>query len=350
MTLAPQFLSDEAVKCNATALATNWTMQGHTISYCLVDQQTTQCRLQFSQVILLIVISCNIVKAICMFCIAYKVKESSLITIVDAIASYLSSPDPTAQQQRFLPKQDVAKRKSKTAWIHTSQHPHETQNAPEPRAWSAQRIRWLHSPSWQRWTLCMVFGFGCVILAASVPQKFGSDRNVAFQTGAAEEFGLPLLSTMPFVNMWQGILSLFYPLLNGTLTAMIMNAEWASYVTNRTPLRTTRPKGQQRSTSWLQLPYRRSIPFLITMTTLRWGLSQFIFLLPVKMYKRGVEQPDLAFTGIGYSAVAILSTWILPFLLLLVILGFGIFKKYPPGTPIVGGLQRGHFGGLSSTC
>jgi hypothetical protein len=144
---------------------------------------------------------------------------------------------------------------------------------------------------------------------------------------------------LPFImlaNTPQVVVSLFYLLFNGILTSMLGNAEWASYATKRKPLRTTTPEGEQRSTFWLQLPYRYSVPYLITMTTLHWAMSQSLFFMRLKAYSRGVEVREKDQTGLAISSDAFLMTVILFSIVTLVIVGLGFFKRYPPGLPLMG--------------
>ena len=65
-----------------------------TIQYCLSKRMKEHCRLQFSLVIMIIVIICNIIKAACMVIMVYQHHSQPLVTLGDAIASFLDDPDP----------------------------------------------------------------------------------------------------------------------------------------------------------------------------------------------------------------------------------------------------------------
>lgn len=56
-------------------------------------------------------------------------------------------------------------------------------------------------------------------------------------------------------NTPQLLLSLCYMTLNGLITRMLTELEWASYAISFKALRVTNPRGDQRSTYRLQLPY-----------------------------------------------------------------------------------------------
>lgn len=54
--------------------------------------------------------------------------------------------------------------------------------------------------------------------------------------------------------------------------------------TTRKGLRVTAPRGEQRSSYFLQLPYRWAVPLMIVSGALHWLMSQTIF--PVRLETR----------------------------------------------------------------
>ena len=63
------------------------------IDHCLSRRQTEKCQLQFSLPIMIIVIICNLTKAVCMlFTIRHRL-ATPLLTLGDAVASFLKRPD-----------------------------------------------------------------------------------------------------------------------------------------------------------------------------------------------------------------------------------------------------------------
>jgi hypothetical protein len=86
-------------------------------------------------------------------------------------------------------------------------------------------------------------------------------------------------------NLSQTFLYLLYFLYNGVFTCMLMGYEWSSFAHKRKGLRVSRAKvGAQRSTYFLQLPYRFSIPLMAVSAISHWLVSQSIFLVAVDMY------------------------------------------------------------------
>ncbi|KAL9034312.1 MAG: hypothetical protein Q9180_005478 [Flavoplaca navasiana] len=107
------------------------------VDYCLSRRVKEECRLQFSLALLIVVIICNFVKAACMIVIVYRHDAVPLITLGDAIASFLDDPDSITQGNCVAPQGSFQKRK----WTR------------QPRSWATKRAYWFSSSSWTRWTL-----------------------------------------------------------------------------------------------------------------------------------------------------------------------------------------------------
>lgn len=67
------------------------------IQYCLSVPVEEHCELQVSLAIIIVVIICNLIKVICMSIIALSQDTEPLVTLDDAIASFLDRPDLTTQ-------------------------------------------------------------------------------------------------------------------------------------------------------------------------------------------------------------------------------------------------------------
>lgn len=74
--------------------ASTWSISAATIEYCLSEQIPQQCRLQSSIHIAITVIVLNSVKALVMLVLATCIRDRPLLTIGDALASFLDRPDP----------------------------------------------------------------------------------------------------------------------------------------------------------------------------------------------------------------------------------------------------------------
>jgi len=114
-------------KCDlghVSSKASSWTLQNRSrtyesqyapmdlsIEYCLSDSIEERCRLQFSLVIMGIVIGCNLMKTICMVLTLWYHRSQPLVTLGDALASFLDHPDPTTQNMCLANKYSFARNK-----------------------------------------------------------------------------------------------------------------------------------------------------------------------------------------------------------------------------------------------
>lgn len=116
-----------------------------------------------------------------------------------------------------------------------------------------------------------------------------SDTN-PWAWGTASEASLST-SSMTVLNAWlanlpQVFLSLWYITLNTFCTAMAGAEEWNNLAATKAAkgLRVTDPKGSQRSTYFLQLPYKFATPLITISTLLHWLLSQSFFIVRIDEY------------------------------------------------------------------
>lgn len=117
-----------------------------------------------------------------------------------------------------------------------------------------------------------------------------------------------LIGNVLFVNTPQLILSFAYLCFNTIFTVMVSAHEFTKFASVRKALRVSKPRGQQRTTFWLQLPYRYIVPVLTTMAVLHWAVSRSIFLVDLKAYNvvgSGLEAKQGTFSSSGYSPMAI---------------------------------------------
>ena len=159
------------------ASSANWTVLDFPIEYCLSQTTEPSCRLQFSLVIMVIVLLCNFSKTLCMILTIWEPSWVPLLTLGDAIASFLDQPDlhtvnnclagkhrsqrvkyacfktlPSCNSvfsgygqssdtanERLVDKNQVGK----AGWVE------------EIRTYRPEQYRWYHATSLQRWLLCI---------------------------------------------------------------------------------------------------------------------------------------------------------------------------------------------------
>ena len=121
------------------------------IEYCLSQRVEEHCQLQFSILIMIIVIVANFLKLLCMLYTVQSHNVPTLVTIGDAISSFLEDPDPTTVGYCTLSKSDVDKDRkwSKRAFNGTYQAV-----PAQPRPWIAKHHFWFSGASKTRWFIC----------------------------------------------------------------------------------------------------------------------------------------------------------------------------------------------------
>ncbi|MCJ1287655.1 hypothetical protein MMC26_007007 [Xylographa opegraphella] len=134
--------------------------------------------------------------------------------------------------------------------------------------------------------------------------------------------------------MPQMLLSVNYFLYNSLYTGMLLTAETNSYAVHRKALRVSNPQGAQRSTYYLQLPYRYAIPLMIIFGALHWAFSQSVFFVQINVFDVN-EQLLSTVQACGWSAPALATAIFLGYLASLALWAIGT-RKYHAGMPIMG--------------
>ena len=145
-----------------------------------------------------------------------------------------------------------------------------------------------------------------------------------------------LVAAVLVANSPQLVLSFLYFAYNGIFTCMLITEEWCGYALKRKPLRVSSPKGVQRGTHYLQLPYRYALPIQIMSGVLHWLVSQSMFLARVDVQDTfGREVPQESISTIGYSPIANILFIVLGFVAVLFGIGTGL-RKYKAIVPLAG--------------
>lgn len=74
-----------------------WIPYDFNILYCWSEKVEEQCKLNFSLWIALIVITCNLTTVFCMIFTVWRRRDSALVTLGDAIESFLETPDSSTR-------------------------------------------------------------------------------------------------------------------------------------------------------------------------------------------------------------------------------------------------------------
>ena len=249
-----------------------WEPFGFDVDYCLSENVPETCSYSGSVPILIVVIVCNALKVIVMLVTAFRLRGNSLITIGDAIESFLYQPDESTRGSCLLSRSDVSKMKFASWKRKTASYRLRTLTA------NLQSFCWWRAASIRRWSFTLLFtGFnlaftgGLLALALNAIYKVGLsivslgvgrlNGGAIIQGGFVGSGSSPssqIIGSIIIANLPQAILSFIYLHLNGLLTTMFLASEYFGYVRDRKGLRVSTPKPDtsQRSTYFLQLPYR----------------------------------------------------------------------------------------------
>jgi hypothetical protein len=174
-------------------------------------------------------------------------------------------------------------------------------------------------------------------------ERVGNSETWAWGSASADflTFGSNnISSTATLFNAWlanipQLLLSFAYLNINTICTSIAGAEEWNSLAKSRKHLRVTNPVGEQRSTYFLQLPYRWSLPLVVVGGLLHWTLSQTFFLVRIDFLdRRGALTTDSK-SACGFSSLS-LMIFVAVGLLVLAVIGVIGFWKMPMRMPIAG--------------
>ena len=164
---------EPAFPCNPTGLTSNvtsglpWRVNLTTgeeveISGCKSERTREKCRVQFMLDIVIVVICCNFFKACCMVMTVVRSREPTLVTLGDAVDSFLRAPDLTTMGICFADRRYIKREWSRDAWA-------------VPRQWKQKGVqRWWTSASKTRWITCTLFS-SMIAIAAGVSLRLGMD-------------------------------------------------------------------------------------------------------------------------------------------------------------------------------
>lgn len=251
-----------------------------------------------------------------MLFVALRLRDDPIITIGDAVESFLDHEDETTRGGGLFSKRDVIRRKR---WG--------LDRNIEPKRGDFKCRKWRSAVSGRRWTLVLgSLTFAMVVVSILLTMAINAIEST---TQSIWSIGLGKVNSAAIIRGWslsmdgsetqrilnsiliantpQAVFSFIYLQLNGLLTSMWLSDEWKGFEFTRKTLRVSKPKRNQRSKHFLQLPYRAAIPMLVVGGLLHWLLSQSIFLAVVSEYgDDGTLIIPTAVGTCGFSPLAII--------------------------------------------
>ncbi|ERF76580.1 hypothetical protein EPUS_05853 [Endocarpon pusillum Z07020] len=329
---------------------------------------------------MIVVMVCNVGKALLMFLITFVLKDKPLITIGDAIDSFLNDSDQTTRGLCLSSKKSIKAGKFPQYGFEMVKDYDaalvccyeamsiQLKNEGFSKDWKADPVkyrssveRWFSAVTPARWYSCLALYF-CCMLTVTILLVIGVNTANYNNNGVARsalEFinlgigavtpdtlisgwhlasigGTTIIASVLISNIPQMILSFLYLLFNGVFTSMLLATEWSDFAHKRKPLRVSDPIKGQRSTYFLQLPYRYAVPLLILSGILHWSVSQSIFLAQVATYSKDGDLVDnAAISTCGYSPSVVALTMIIGTCLAFFMVLLSV-RRYKRGIPLAG--------------
>ena len=329
-----------------------WRPWGYQIDYCLAERTEQRCSFNGNIPIVLVVIVCNIIKVVIMVLVALHLPGRPLITLGDAIESFLNRTDETT---KYLPL-PTRLQSVNYSLLKAAQSTMPDQQLTNHHARSTKPLRWAAAASKTRWITTIGLAILCLLIVAGF---FGlSMINILSQGIALPQLGFGRVVPAAIISSWavsnirsanqqivasilianlpQLVLSGLYLSTNGLLTNMWMAAEWSDFAHERKYLRVSKPKGAQRSTHFLSLPYRIALPLMVSLGLLHWLVSQSIFLAVAANYdSKGNLIDATSIASCGFSPSAMITVLIAGAAVVGVTVWIGR-RKLDPVMPLVG--------------
>jgi len=330
----------------ADSLAVVADIDARSVQFCLAQPADARaCRVSLNGSLLGIVSLLNLASVVCVAVVLFRPSFDPLVSLGDALRSFLRRPDPTTTDSCLLTKIDVWQGR----W-----------GFREPKYWIPHDLFWLRVPSFPRWCVVVFLWAALVALAAtglafSVSadptgrlSAFGaaSSRTMFLLPSSTPASGAALLASLP-----QLVLGALYLSTNSLVSAYYLSHESSLFALGEPrPLRvSSRPEGQQITSLFLTLPRPWSWFLAILFAAMAFVLSQSIFVVSIRLVDSAStttttasssSAPSTSLVALGLSGTALLILLSL-LLLLLIAVAAPAFRRAPPAT-LANGLAVGN--------
>lgn len=337
------------------------TFDGTPVGFCLAQRSETTddtCTVQLSIITLIVVLALNLLTLLATALTLLLRRFEPLVTLGDAISSFLQSPDPSTRTNCLLTKQDLGS--GTRGWGFS-----------DGRYWAPRRDHmWLRSPSPASWLAAGAWwlasaGLALAGLALTVSSQPASQPLSPF--GAASPHATYLLPSpqspsqtaspaLPAAALAiaaaapQVLLAGLYLSTNALLTSYFLSRESSLYaVLDRggRPLRVSAdPEGRQTTSLYLTLPRPASWALAVLFAGMGFVLSQACFVVSMAQGPSPEDSNDHPSTsasqprqqhrlGVGLSGAALTVLLAMLAALLLTVLGMGLLRAPTGRNPLV---------------
>ncbi|KAL4798811.1 hypothetical protein BDV19DRAFT_385894 [Aspergillus venezuelensis] len=270
-----------------------------------------------------------------------KGRERTMVTMGDVIDSFL---DPLLSTDEILENHSCSARRTVVATVDT---------------WQVKpSISWFKAVSIRAWTVSMFLFIGAIAGASyMVSQGINWVSRWGLEIGpkAIAQLGfrpypaaiaytldiLPkdtgstgaLLGNTMIVNSPQIGISFLYIFYNNNLTRQLVTDEWVRFLQKdgKKALRVSSPRGMQRSSYFLSLPLKYSVPLKIVCIVMHWLISQSIFVVYSTAFgpgPHGTRLPQYYDSGRGTSPLGGIIAVSFGLLLVIILFINSVFRRY----------------------
>ncbi|KAJ5434136.1 hypothetical protein N7491_004731 [Penicillium cf. griseofulvum] len=324
---------------------------------CFSRPVTPTCELGCSLPIGLVVMGCIALKLICMLITALERRSEIFLTVGDALKSFLTCPDPYTVNNCLMARVNKGQPKSLHSFndypwvsIFSRAVPFRLGQSPPPQPKKICTVRQRWSAALPRRLFAFLLFFKIVLLAMAGlalgynTSMFGGNEGAELNADGMSSWEqtltslyhtqfyplgyLGFIATVLAVNVPQAVISIIYAVYNNTLTRMLLAVEYNDFGVERKPLRVSFPTGEQRSTYYLSVPYRYSVPFIVLSTLSHWLASEALsFIQIVPRDTQGNLNRSRTLHGMGASSVG-LRVMVIPWLIMVVAFLILMFRRF----------------------
>ncbi|GKT50931.1 uncharacterized protein ColSpa_11112 [Colletotrichum spaethianum] len=306
------------------------------VDYCLARPESSQsCDVVLNGSLLGVVAILNLVSVSAIGAVYFFTGFEPIVTLGDALASFITQPDHTTRGICLLDKTDVKQGR----WGYR-----------EAKYWTSRDHFWLQTPSlttWTSWLITWILPTGLAAAAlgitlargpASSLSPFGSagPHEIYPLTNSGGRAGVAIIAALPHL-----LLAALYLSTNALLSSYFLSHEMSQYALPgiALPLRVSsgRPHGAQTTSLYLTLPRPYSWLLLGLFAAAGFVLSNAVVMVSIDVLPAVKDkQYPAPINGIGFSGVGLLVFLVLMVLIAALVLGVGLRRADPSPTSVDG--------------
>ncbi|KAI1800603.1 hypothetical protein F4811DRAFT_556683 [Daldinia bambusicola] len=310
---------------------------GSLVQHCLARPSAPQtCSVNLSGSILGVAVLLNLVSVISMAIILARSTFDPLVTLGDAIRSFLRNPDPTTASMSLLTKNDV----KKGGW-----------GSSEAQFFVPANHFWAQTPTLPRWVLMafawIMIGAPTAVAVAFLIPKVIENPFTSFGVAVPHLTYLlpsPVQSAQMalFAALPQLFLAMLYFVTNSHLTTYFLSHEFSLFALSPQPLRvSSNPIGEQVTSFYLTLPRPVSWALIGWFAAMGFALSQAMFPgVLILSSPHSSQSLSNKIVAISFSTQALIALLGLLVILILAVLGLGLRRA--PAASLANGEVKGN--------